>query len=231
MKPLAIVSLLYDYPQYAMPSFYKNALRYGVNAEDIHIQRYNESFVGSYPDKMYYYKAVKTLEYLIGLADSYQHILFMDALDTNFVKPIDEILDVFSSYGKDIVFCAEKGLWPPTKFNHLYETKTVPSVYRYLNAGMWIGKTESVIKVFQRMPSPCTICDDQGAWDVEYLTSDDICIDYDQRLFFSTHLSKNKVNIQDGNRVILDADAFLIHDNGPYGEDTIKLTEILNENH
>jgi len=230
MKPLAIVTVLFDYPQYTMPSFYKNALRYGVNAEDIHIQRYNESFVGSYYDKLHYYKIAKTLEYLIGLADSYQHILFMDALDTNFVKPIDEILDVFSSYGKDIVTCAEQGLWPPTEANYLYETKTVPSVYRYLNSGGIVGKTESVIKVLQRMPL-LPGYDDQGAWAVEYLTSDDICIDYDQHLFFSTYLSKNKVNIQDGNRVVIDSDAFIIHDNGPYGEDTIKLTEILNANH
>jgi hypothetical protein len=63
-KNIALISTLFDYPDYYVPSFYKNALKYFL-PEDIHVVR-NSGLItdGSYYDKLFFYKTVKILEYI-----------------------------------------------------------------------------------------------------------------------------------------------------------------------
>ena len=64
MNNIALITALFDYPDYYEPSFYKNALKY-FSPEDIHIVR-NSGLItnGSYYDKLFFYKTVKVLEYI-----------------------------------------------------------------------------------------------------------------------------------------------------------------------
>ena len=55
-------------------------------------------------------------------------------------------------------------------------------------------------------------------------------IDQKQEFFFSTFNSKNNLKIDGKNVGLLNSNAFIIHDNGGYNDDTIKLTDLLNEN-
>ena len=48
--------------------------------------------------------------------------------------------------------------------------------------------------------------------------------------FFSTLDTKDSVKIEGNEVLLLNLDAYIIHDNGPHNDNTIKLTQILNEN-
>ena len=233
MSKIAIITALFDYPDYYQPSFYNNALKY-FSPEDIHVVR-NSGLItdGSYYDKLYYYKTVKVLEYIqTHIVGKYDYILFLDATDTNFIKSPEGIVDKFKSLNCNIVMGAEKGLWPPTNYTHLYENKRVINESKYLNSGTYFGYTDKIVyhlkdiieKEYQ------TGIDDQGRWTIQYLLNDDIIIDQERDFFFSTLDTKHSVKIEGSEISLLNLDACIIHDNGPYTENTIKLTQILNEN-
>jgi hypothetical protein len=233
MSKIAIITALFDYPDYYQPSFYNNALKY-FSPEDIHVVR-NSGLItdGSYYDKLYYYKTVKVLEYIqTHIVGKYDYILFLDATDTNFIKSPEGIVDKFKSLNRNIVMGAEKGLWPPTNYTHLYENKRVINESKYLNSGTYFGYTDKIVyhlkdiieKEYQ------TGIDDQGRWTIQYLLNDDIIIDQERDFFFSTLDTKDSVKIEGSEISLLNLDACIIHDNGPYTENTIKLTQILNEN-
>jgi hypothetical protein len=59
------------------------------------------------------------------------------------------------------------------------------------------------------------------------LLNDDIIIDYENNFFFSTYENKDRVKITEDGVIISNSKAFIIHDNGPHTDNTIKLTDIL----
>jgi hypothetical protein len=233
MNNVALITALFDYPDYYEPSFYKNALKY-FSPENIHIVR-NSGLItnGSYYDKLFFYKTVKVLEYIeTNIVGKYEYILFLDATDTNFIKSPEGIIDKFKSLNCSVVMGAEKGLWPPTNYTHLYENKRVINDSKYLNSGTYFGYTDKIVyhlkdiieKEYQ------TGIDDQGRWSIQYLLNDDIIVDQERDFFFSTLDTKDSVKIEGNEILLLNLGAYIIHDNGPYNDNTIKLTQILNEN-
>jgi hypothetical protein len=146
MNKIALITALFDYPDYYQPSFYKNALKYFL-PEDIHVIR-NSGLItdGSYYDKLYYYKTVKVLEYIkTHIVGKYEYILFLDATDTNFIKSPEGIVERFKSLNCSIIMGAEKGLWPPTNYTHLYSNKRAINDSKYLNSGTYFGYTDKII--------------------------------------------------------------------------------------
>jgi len=233
MKKIALITSLFDYPESYEPSFYKNALKYFLS-EDIHVVR-NSGLItnGSYYDKLYFYKTVKVLEYIeSNIIGKYEYILFLDATDTNFIKSPENVIEKFKSLNCDVVMGAEKGLWPPTNFTHLYENKRKINDSKYLNSGTYFGYTDRIVyhlrdiieKEYQNG------IDDQGKWTIQYLLNDSIVIDQERDFFFSTLDTKDSIKIEGTNVSLIGLDAFIIHDNGPHTENTIKLTHFLNEN-
>jgi hypothetical protein len=233
MNNIALITALFDYPDYYEPSFYKNASKY-FSPENIHIVR-NSGLItdGSYYDKLFFYKTVKVLEYIeSNIVGKYDYILFLDATDTNFIKSPEGIVDKFKSLNCNIVMGAEKGLWPPTNYTHLYEKKRVISDSKYLNSGTYFGYTDKIVHHLKDIIEKeyQTGIDDQGRWSIQYLLNDDITIDQERDFFFSTLDSKDNIKFEGDEILLLNSDAYIIHDNGPYNENTIKLTQILNEN-
>lgn len=233
MKNIALITALFDYPEYYEPSFYKNALKY-FSSEDIHVVR-NSGLItdGSYYDKLYFYKTVKVLEYIeSNIVGKYDYILFLDATDTNFIKSPEGIIEKFQSLNCSLIMGAEKGLWPPTNYTHLYENKRTINDSKYLNSGTYFGYTDKIVNHLKDIIEKeyQTGIDDQGRWTIQYLLNDDIIIDQEREFFFSTLDTKDSVKIEGKEVSLLNLGAYIIHDNGPYTENTIKLTQILNEN-
>lgn len=234
MNNIALITVLFDYPDHYEPSFYKNALKY-FSSEDIYVVR-NSGLItdGSYYDKLFFYKTVKVLEYIEKhILGRYEYILFLDATDTNFIKSPIGIVEKFTNLNCSIVMGAERGLWPHTNYTHLYEKKRTINDSKYLNSGTYFGYTDKIVyhlrdiieKEYQ------TGIDDQGRWTIQYLLNDDIIIDQECDFFFSTLDTKQSVKVEDGVVSLVNIDASIIHDNGPFNDNTIKLTNILNENH
>lgn len=233
MKNIALITALFDYPEYYEPSFYKNALKY-FSPEDIHVVR-NSGLItdGSYYDKLFFYKTVKVLEYIeSNIVGKYDYILFLDATDTNFIKSPEGIIEKFQSLNCSLIMGAEKGLWPPTNYTHLYENKRAINDSMYLNSGTYFGYTDKIVNHLKDIIEKeyQTGIDDQGRWTIQYLLNDDIIIDQEREFFFSTLDTKDSVKIEGKEVSLLNLGAYIIHDNGPYTENTIKLTQILNEN-
>jgi hypothetical protein len=233
MKNIALITALFDYPEYYEPSFYKNALKY-FSPEDIHVVR-NSGLItdGSYYDKLFFYKTVKVLEYIeSNIVGKYDYILFLDATDTNFIKSPEGIIEKFQSLNCSLIMGAEKGLWPPTNYTHLYENKRTINDSKYLNSGTYFGYTDKIVNHLKDIIEKeyQTGIDDQGRWTIQYLLNDDIIIDQEREFFFSTLDTKDSVKIEGKEVSLLNLGAYIIHDNGPYTENTIKLTQILNEN-
>jgi FkbM family methyltransferase len=228
---LAIVTVMFDYPGNFKPPFYDNAIKY-FNEDDIYVARLT-GFIdtGSYYDKLFYYKVVGLLKFIEeNIVNKYDYILFLDGTDTNFISPPTEIIEKFRKFDCSVLLGAEYGLWPPTHFNHLYDSKPKLTDKFYLNSGTYIGYTDKIIfhlkdiidKKYQEG------IDDQGRWAIQYLLNDDLKIDQECKIFFSTYLAKKDV-IMDNNELKLNnLEACIIHDNGPYGDETIKLTDIIN---
>lgn len=230
MTDIAVITALFDYPSEWIPTFYKNASKYFDN-KDIHISR-NHSLISncSYYDKLYYYKVVKLLDYILEhISNKYKYVLFLDATDTNFISSPSNMIQNFKTFDCSILLGAEHGLWPPTNYSHLYDKKPKYSNKFYLNSGTYIGYTDRVVyhlkdiieKKYQEG------IDDQGRWSIQYLLNDDIKIDQECKIFFSTYLSKKDVIVSNNKYSLKNLEACVIHDNGPHGDETLKLTDLI----
>ena len=230
LNKIALITVMYDYPDWHQPIFLNNAKKY-FEEKDIHILRYNNLREGlSYYDKFFFYKIEKVRDYIRdNIIGNYEFVLFLDATDTNFYRDPSTMIETFLTFNKSIVFCAENFMWPPTPHNHLYETKPVLTEARYLNSGAYFGYSRKILEYLEKtVENPISI-DDQGSWAIRYLTNDDIEIDQFRKLFFSSLNMKNLVQIIDGNVVLADMNPYIVHDNGPYNEDTIKIVNTLNK--
>lgn len=226
---IALISPLYGYPSNYETSFYKNAREY-FKDEEIHIVTNPSVIEGSYYYKFYYYKLIDILSYLEkNIQGNFEFVLFLDALDTNFIKPPIDIIDKFKLLNCSIIMGAEKNLWPPTNFSNLYEKKPIITDYKYLNSGTYFGYTRKIIEHLKEIVEKEYIHDDQGAWTIQYLLHDDIMIDQKSDFFFSTLDSKDKIFISDEKITLIGVDPYIIHDNGPQTENTIKLAPLINK--
>lgn len=233
MEKIALITSIFDYPEHFEPPFYKNALKY-FKPENIHILRNSDliSRERSLYDKLYHYKVVILKEYLENnIIGKYEYILFMDGTDTNFIKDPIDIVDKFNDLKCSVILGAEKTMWPNTEYSHLYEKKRIDTEYKFLNSGTYFGKSTDILKHLNSIIERdcCKGIDDQGQWSIEYLLSDDVMIDQECNFFFSTLDSKNKITENNGEYILKDVNAYIVHDNGPYTENTIKLTEYYNK--
>jgi len=228
---IALMTVLFDFPDYYEPSFYKNALKY-FNEEDIHIVRHNQYSKTSFYEKLFFYKVVKLLEYIEqNILGKYDYILFLDGTDTNFIKSPNDIVEKFLKLNCSIVMGAEANLYPGTNYDHLYDKKRVVSESKYLNSGTYFGFTNKIVDHLRDIIEKeyQTGIDDQGRWTIQYLLNDDIIIDQEKDFFFSTYNTGKYVKIDNNSVELIDSNAFIIHDNGPHNDDTIKLTGLLNQ--
>jgi hypothetical protein len=229
MKNIALVTTLFDYPATHLPCFYNNARKY-FDENDIHIIRYfDESRRGlSLAEKLYHYKVIKNIEYYKEhFLGKYEYILFGDAKDTNFYREPNDIVDIFKSYSCNIVFCGEKWLWPPIQEKDLYNTKEKISDSFFLNSGLYFGYTDKIINHMEEIIKlNRTPYDDQGHWTLEYLYTNDIKVDQSNKLFFSTLDNKDIVK-RENEKFIIDSAPIMVHDNGPFTENTLKIAHLL----
>lgn len=231
MKQLAVLTQIFNYPKSYMPAFYDNALKY-FNKEDIHIIRENEGETTnkSIDDLLFLFKVIKIKEYIQNnLLGKYEHVLYMDATDTNFIKNPSDIVFEFNKHNKSIIFGGEMVLYPHTENDYLYDYKPKETEFIYLNAGVWIGKVEKVIQHMQQMIDNIDcIYEDQGRWTYQYLHNDDIMIDQHNHFFFNTYNAADYISITKTGVTLKNMSPYVIHDNGPKSGNTFKICEFYN---
>lgn len=232
IEDLALVTVLFGYPEYALPKIYNNAINY-FNDKDIYVNRITIDTIdrNDYYGKLYVHKIVEQSKYMKEhILGKYKYTLFVDATDTNFYRDPVDIVDTFLTFNKSIVFCAEKELWPETRYTHLYSEKVRNGPFQFLNSGGYIGYTEKIVEHLQDIVDKNYEgrVEDQSSWTIQYLLYDDIEIDTTGKIFFSTHRNREYVSTAEQKNVLLTGiNPYVVHDNGPFLEETIKLTDLL----
>lgn len=150
-------------------------------------------------------------------------VLFLDGYDTFVHLPIEQVLERYFAFKKEILFSAEPMCWPDKSIaNDFPET----GGYKYLNSGTYIGTAKELLKMFD--PPIENYEDDQLYCQKQYLTGlYDIALDYESYVFFC--LSGLEDNIKVTTNYICNTHTHcttaIIHGNG--GEKTKKVFDQL----
>lgn len=76
-------------------------------------------------------------------------LLFVDCWDVLFLQNPSMAIDCWKLYGSDILFNAEKNLFPRRDLIDSYPDKGTP--YRFLNSGVFIGAADAIYKFLEEM--------------------------------------------------------------------------------
>jgi hypothetical protein len=224
---VSIITVLFNYPQDYTPTFFNNAKKY-FPLENLHIARFSNLIETTcYYEKLYFYK-IEMLKTYIENNIKTEYIVFLDATDTNFLGDTGNLVEKFKKFNCSILFCAEKGLWPPTDYNHLYNNKTNIGEKIYLNSGAYIGYKDKLLNHLNDIiNNPRGHKDDQAKWAIQYLQNTDIVLDQNCEIFFSSYLNKEDVVIENNKVLLKNYNACIVHDNGGYNDSTVKLVPLL----
>ena len=92
-----------------------------------------------------------TIDHLKTIKEDY--VWGCDGSDVLIIKPLSDIVDKFLGLKADLVFNAEIRFWP---FDEMKNVKLIEDnisknykIFKYLNAGLWMGKRERCIEFFQ----------------------------------------------------------------------------------
>jgi len=230
MKKIAVVTFMYDLSANFIPTF-QNRLLKDINKEDYFSLRFcsikENVLTESYYFKFTYYRIYKFYDFVKNtLEGNYDYFVLLDATDVGYVGNIQKIPEIMERYGTDILFGGEKNLWPNTSASHLYESKSVNSDFKFLNAGVHCAKPSAYLKVLDRIIEKDNkwLCD-QGNWQIEYLTSEDIKLDINCELVLNTFNAKNNLKIDNNVVQFENQPPLFVHDNGGYNDETTKLLE------
>ena len=116
-------------------------------------KKYNYEFTNLLYEKEWNTNRIKILLTLEHLKKSNsEFVLSCDSNDVLIVRPLKDIIDKFLSLEADIIFNAEIRFWP---YFAMKEIKSIEDeisknykIFRYLNAGLWIGKRKEAINFF-----------------------------------------------------------------------------------
>jgi hypothetical protein len=230
MKKIAILTVLFDYPEYFTPTFEKKLLN-DIDVNDYYVIRYN-SIDYNIVNESYYFKftffRIKEIISFIKekILNNYEYFILLDATDVGYVGEIDKIGDIMDKYNCNILFGAEMNLWPNTDYSHLHGNKNIKTPFKFLNAGVFCAKPQYFISHVETILNRGLVglCD-QGNWQIEYLLNTDIELDYNNKLVLNTYLAKNNINITDNVVTFNTNTPIFVHDNGGYNDDTLKIME------
>lgn len=77
-----------------------------------------------------------------------EYTLIMDGNDAVIMDDLDTLIDKYKTYNKDIIYNATCWRFPQVIVDYV-EDRYKYGIYNYLNAGICIGKTESLIPFYQ----------------------------------------------------------------------------------
>jgi hypothetical protein len=230
MNKIAVISILFDYPNHFVPTFEKK-ISEDLDTQDYYVIRYtseNEIIKNeSYYFKFTHFRIKNFVEFISEkILGKYDYFIMLDATDVGYLSGLEKIPKLMNEYNCNILFGSERNLWPNTDYSHLYGNKKIETPYKFLNAGVFCAKpydfVHHVNNILKRGLSG--LCD-QGNWQIEYLLSSDIELDYDNKLVLNTYLAKEDVTIENNLVTFKKNTPIFVHDNGGYNDDTVKLME------
>jgi hypothetical protein len=114
-------------------------------------------------------------------------ILFVDAYDAVYLQSDDVIKEKFLLFGRPVVFSAEMCFAAPGNESIAASYPQSPTIYRYLNSGMFIGYAAALVKIIDRILGHPATDNDQSLFSRYFVEHpDEITLDYRSELFINT---------------------------------------------
>lgn len=230
MNRVAVVTILFDYPNHFIPTF-ENKILNDLSKDDYYVIRYfsesDEIKKESYYFKFTHFRIKNFVNFVReSILNKYDYFILLDATDVGYVGNIQNIPNLMDEYGCNILFGSERNLWPNTDYSHLHTNKKIETPYKFLNAGVFCAKPAEFISHIDNILSRGLVglCD-QGNWQIEYLLSSDIELDFNNKLVLNSYLAKEDLNIENGVVTFKTNTPIFVHDNGGYNDDTIKIMD------
>jgi hypothetical protein len=178
-----------------------SAKRVGIKP---HIFLRGEDYIFPEPDldPHYEYKINRLRPHLERLPYHYDFILFFDARDVLFVKPLEAICDDFNSLRFPIVHSADTHCYPHLDTGWHSRFSKTSTGFNYLNSGLWMGERDAIMRAFCKLDElrelvkddmiqssfPRAHHNDQHVWQTAYLEqSFPMRLDFTQIVFNSGH--------------------------------------------
>lgn len=230
MNEVAVISILFDYPNNFIP-FFQEKLLSGFNEKDYYVIHYRSDTDNvsheSYYFKFTHFRIKKFVNFIIeNILNKYEYFILLDATDVAYIGNISSISSIMNEYDCNILFGAEKNLWPNTDYSYLYNEKNIETSYKFLNAGVFCAKPKHFISHVKNIIERQLIglCD-QGNWQIEYLLTSDIELDYNNKLVLNTFLAKDDFILENETVKFKTNKPIFVHDNGGYNDETIKIID------
>jgi hypothetical protein len=230
IKKTAVVTILFDYPNHFVPTF-QNKILNDLDSDDYYIIRYNSEEHNisqeSYYFKFTYFRIKEIVSFIKEkILNKYEYFILLDATDVGYINNLGSIETIMKEYDCNILFGAERNLWPNTDYSHLHDEKDIKTPYKFLNAGVFCAKPQSFLSHIEKILERGLVglCD-QGNWQIEYLLNNDIQLDYNNKLVLNTYLAKQDFTLINNDVKFLINQPIFVHDNGGYNDDTVKLLD------
>ena len=179
-------------------------------------------YQGLFDKPKFMYRAIKN-----GIIKT-KYLIACDCWDLVFATSPETIIDVFETFDTEIVFSSEKTCFPPDRKDE-YDKLPFTSSYKYLNSGMIVGYTESILKLLEAMDVE-SIPDDY--WDKDHMVHFNdqafyldwflkqpvpMKLDYDQKISTTLHaVEMDEIDFSEDGIMVKETNTFpcVIHANG-----------------
>ncbi|HSS97057.1 MAG TPA: hypothetical protein VLK33_08505, partial [Terriglobales bacterium] len=207
----AVICLL-NYRNEEVPAtygfFYQSAMRVGIKVE---VYGRGEVYGPSGPrpgsphwpyHNSYEAKILRLGKHIESLPPNARYVLYVDARDTLFLRPLSDICDAFNRIGWPIVFGATAKNHPHQDPAWMERFKKYKSGFNYLNAGMFMAERTALENAFvklvethgevedDKIDSSATFLavNDQHIWQAAYVEGTiPIYLDHKQDMFLNAH--------------------------------------------
>jgi hypothetical protein len=166
-----------------------------------------------YPKSLSLYETLKNVdgETIVLVCDAY------DVLPINGITNDILLQKIISEFDLDkITFNAEKNCYPNTSLEKYYPN--VGSIWKYLNAGLYVGKVKNIIRMVESALPKMMGVIDQEIFSIMYLNNDlNIEIDYTCKVFQTLYMIEDNDLTIDNDKIINNKTGgtpLLLHGNG-----------------
>ncbi|MEQ9303176.1 MAG: hypothetical protein RJQ14_04610 [Marinoscillum sp.] len=154
-------------------------------------------------------KIVYLIQYLQQLPKD-EVVLFTDAYDSFFVRPVDTLKSDFERKNSPLIMTAEDNFYfrltsvkraiqnPLVKWKYPASKSVFPN-YRYLNSGGFIGYAGHILDLFKYLQIDKTMYSDQPKLHLHFINHpEDISLDYDHEFFtiYGKHASEETFEVR-----------------------------------
>ena len=156
--------------------FMKSCRRYGLSPKVLGVGRPGEDHIPHHKRRFLY--KLNILRDYLSVLDASVIVMFTDSWDVFFAGSIHNTDAIYRRIGAEVLFAAERNLWPPGRYDGYPES---PTPYRYLNGGGFIGPAGTLLDMLAGCENESVM--DQHYWHRVFMRDERIQLDVNCEIF------------------------------------------------